>query len=258
MPDQINPYVSGLRLLANRLRWDLHPSSWASRSRLRRLRGTESGKAIVVCNGPSLNLVDFATLRGVKTIGLNKINLLFDRTDWRPNWIVSVNPHVIKQNYEFFSQTSIPLFIGAQGRAILPLRSNVVFLHEVALAAVATDCSMSVTTGGTVTSVALQLALHLGFTEIGLVGCDHNFASKGPPNQLVQGLERDDNHFHPDYFSKDVQWQLPDLICSEYYYQMLRDTALEHGVRIYNCTVGGKLEVFPRLGLSEFLGNHHS
>ena len=251
----MNPYVESLYAMSNRAMWDLDWRSWSSRRRLQEISGSHVGKkAVVLCNGPSLNRVDFDLLDGVFTFGLNKINLMFDRSDFRPSCVVSVNKLVIEQNKEFFSATDMPLFIDSAARNTIPYRNNVVFLHSTAQAnKVAADCSMSIVQGYTVTAVALQLALHMGFGEVALVGCDHSFATKGPANKAVAGVGSDPNHFDERYFS-NVTWQLPDLVGSEFYYSRLAQAFADRGRRIVNATEGGELELFERQPLNEFIG----
>ncbi len=115
----INPYRTAAGLILFRIKWDLHPFSWISRSRIKAWENRFLGqRAIIMCNGPSLNKVDFNDLESYKifTFGLNKINLLFTRTSFRPSVIVAVNPHVIEQNAEFYNKTQLPLFLDSNGR----------------------------------------------------------------------------------------------------------------------------------------------
>jgi len=254
----INPYLAAAGLAGRRLLWDLHPSAWISRRRIRRWQDRHAGrKAVILCNGPSLNEVDFDSLhrREVFTFGLNKINLLFARTRFRPSAIVAVNPHVIQQNAAFYNETDIPLFIDAHGRKLIRLRANVCFLHSATVyRKFARDCSCSISQGATVTYVALQLAFHMGFAAVALVGCDHSFVSRGPANETVIAGQEDRNHFDRTYFAHGQAWQLPDITSSELHYELARDTFARYGRRIVNCTAGGRLEVFERQALSEFLG----
>jgi len=210
-------------------------------------------KAVILCNGPSLNTVDFNALSDVFCIGLNKINLLFGRTPFRPNIIVSINSLVIQQNQPFFNETSIPLYISDAGRNIISFRENVRFLHMVRSRKFARDVSGSVGEGATVTYAALQLAFHLGFSEVALVGCDHNFAVKGVPNRTVISEGHDRSHFDPNYFGPGIKWQLPDLEESEASYRLALLNYAAFGRKVYNSTEGGKLEIYPRISLSEFL-----
>ncbi len=250
----LNPYFKAGSILANRLRWDLKLESWKERKRLRKMKGLWLGqKAVILCNGPSLNKVDFDVLTRVKTIGLNKVNLLFDRTDFRPDYIVAINRHVIEQNAEFYNLTEIPLFLNEQYARKIQRSANRYFLHLTSLKRFAKDVSMSIYSGHTVTFAALQLAYYMGFQEVALVGCDHNFTEKGPANKEVKARDIDESHFSPDYFSKGVTWELPDLIESEIGYLLALKAFEEEGRRIVNCTEGGKLEIFPRQRLNEFL-----
>lgn len=253
-PRTLNPYRVATLLLARRLAWDVNPLSWRSRAALRRWRDAHrGGKAVILCNGPSLNKVDFSLLEGCFTFGLNKINLLFERTTFRPSVVVAVNRKVIEQNADFFNSTKIPLFIDSNGRDLVHPRDGVIFLHSSSSRKFAYDCSISVDQGYTVTFVALQLAAHMGFRDVALVGCDHNFATTGRANATVTAGDTDPNHFDPRYFSQGVSWDLPDLIGSEVSYLLAKQAFDNLGGFIFNCTEGGKLEIFPRMTLENFL-----
>ncbi len=253
----INPYLRAVGLILFRILWDIHPYSWVSRKRIKTWKGRFWGqKAVILCNGPSLNRVNFDDLAasGIFTFGLNKINLLFKRSDFRPSVIVAVNPHVIEQNAEFYNKTELPLFLDSKGKRWVRFRDNVHFVHTASGSGnFAKDCSISINQGYTVTYVAMQLVFHMGFKEVALVGCDHSFATKGPANKTVIAGEEDPNHFDPNYFAGGVKWQLPDLTMTELHYKVARDTFERNGRKIVNCTEGGKLEVFTRQPLSEFL-----
>lgn len=256
--ETINPYFIAGRMVLFRLIWDLHPFAWVSRRRLRRWKNRFMGsKAVILCNGPSLNKVDFDALsrKNICTFGLNKINLLFSRTEFRPTVVVAVNPLVIEQNAPFFNETDLPLFLDSGAARSVRFRKNIHFLHtgNSVLGKFARDCSMSVAQGFTVTYVAMQLAFHMGFSRVALVGCDHSFATSGPANQTVVSGKTDPNHFDPSYFSGGMKWHLPDLTYSEFHYRIAKDVYEQAGRRIVNCTAGGKLEVFERQDLWNFL-----
>jgi hypothetical protein len=251
-----NPYWQALKLLALQLRWDARPQAWVSRRRLLGWRDRFPGqKAVILCNGPSLLKSDLSRLDGVFTFGLNKINLLFDRSSFRPSCIVSVNELVLEQNADFFNSTEIPLFLDSLGMRHVRPRETVVYLNATRHRAFARDCSIAVYQSNTVTFVALQLAFHMGFAEVALIGCDHNFATRGPANLAATSGERDESHFDPNYFAGGVKWHLPDLFESEVGYTMAKNVYEAFGRRVVNATVGGKLEIFPRQTLEGFLSS---
>ena len=101
--------------------------------------------------------------------------------------------------------------------------------------------------GSTVTYVALQLAYHMGFEEVILIGVDHAFTSQGRPNATVISEGSDPDHFSPLYFGKGFRWQLPDLAGSERAYRLAKRAFESDGRRVLDATVGGKLQVFPKV-----------
>jgi len=80
-----------------------------------------------------------------------------------------------------------------------------------------------------------------------LIGVDHNFQTKGKPNETVVSEGDDPNHFNPGYFGKGFRWQLPDLETSERAYTMAREAYQKAGREILDATIGGKLQVFPKV-----------
>lgn len=255
-PDN-NPYRTGAQMVLRRLRWDLRPASWSNRRRLRAVRDTaKTDKAVICCNGPSLLKTNFGLLAdhdGVASFGLNKINLLYDKTDWRPDHIVSVNPLVLEQNAAFFNESDTPLFLSSVASRWIRSRQNTFLLNNTGNRKFARDVSFAINQGATVTYTAMQVAFHLGYREIALVGCDHNFTNKGAAHKTVVSGEADADHFDPRYFAGGVKWQLPDLVESERQYMLAGAVYEAFGGRVVNCTAGGKLEIFPRMSLEEFV-----
>jgi hypothetical protein len=242
-----------------RLSWQLRAEAWRSHWRLARLHDRCRGqRAVILCNGPSLMKVDFDSLAGVYTFGLNKINLLFDRTTFRPSCVVAVNPYVLEQNAAFYRATDLPVFLDSGAYPRVGSRPCVHYLYSLDDTGVRDfrrDVPGGICQGYTVTFVALQLAHWFGFTRVALVGCDHDFAEKGRPNAVVTAGERDQSHFDPRYFSGGMKWQLPDLPESERSYELARQAFAADGRELVNATEGGRLELLPRMSLRQFLAS---
>ena len=66
-------------------------------------------------------------------------------------------------------------------------------------------------------------------------------------NKTVTSQGDDPNHFMPNYFGKGVKWQLPDLDTSEIGYMMARDAYQKNNREVLDATVGGKLNIFPKV-----------
>lgn len=252
----INPLRSAAGEIVRRLAWDARPESWRSRRVLRDWRDRHAGQScVIVCNGPSLLATDMSAVGSVFSFGLNKINLLFDRSSFRPSCIVAVNKLVLEQNAEFYRSTELPLFLDSAGLAWVAPRPNIAFLHSTRAQGrlFARDCSISIAQGATVTYVALQLAFHMGFRRVALVGCDHSYSQSGRPHAVVDSEARDTSHFDPRYFAGGVKWQLPDLLQSEISYRTALEVFEADNRVLVNATVGGKLEILPRMSLPDFL-----
>lgn len=250
----LNPYRKAIGLLFRRLIWDIDPRAWLARRKLRRLRNIHAGeKCVICCNGPSLLDVDFNALVSVKTIGLNKINLLYDKTSFRCNYVVAVNSLVIAQNYSYFSSCSETVFLDAicARRNRLLNRENILGIHT-GVEGFAEDCSFSVSQGYTVTYVALQLAFHMGFQKVALIGCDHAFTYSGAPNETHFITGADKNHFDPEYFQNSL-WQNPDLNGSERSYLRALASYSSADRLLVNCSTNTELRILPRMTLIDFL-----
>jgi hypothetical protein len=102
----------------------------------------------------------------------------------------------------------------------------------------------------------MQLAFFMGFTEVYLIGMDFDYVI--PQEHLRNGnhilsTTDDPNHFHKDYFGKGKTWKDPklDRVAASYVQAKLAFDAV--GRRIYNATVGGKLEIFDRVDYEALL-----
>lgn len=223
--------------------------------KLRALKNKFEGKrCFIIGNGPSLTVNDLNKLRNEYAFASNKILYLFGKTEWRPTFYCCCDPEVylmIKglldeynldykflnfkpstheyNEYSFFEYTPFTLHRGR-----VKLRN--VFVSE--------DISQFIQSGLTVTFTAIQIAIYLGFKEIYLLGVDHSYAkSRNNNGKLSQ-----------DYSAKNYADGIPDwgksvqnIDVSTYAYHVAREYCETNGIKIYNATRGGKLEVFKRV-----------
>ncbi len=255
----INPYRGFIRCfleISKRIVWDITPQSMQSRTNLNHLRNKfKNQKAIIICNGPSLLKSNLSQIHDIYTFGLNKINLLFDKSEFRPSSIVCVDPIVFQQNLQFYNSTEIPLFLSHKFAKKMLKKNQTTYLYSSYLDSFsyAQDCSWNIGTSGTVTYVALQLALHMGFRDVAIIGCDHNYKTKKTYGAIETNLEKDNNHFDSRYVEPGQNWQVSNIAALELGYTIAQAAYQFNGGRIINCTEGGYLEVFPRSSLEQWL-----
>ncbi|MCP2680154.1 glycosyltransferase [Maricaulaceae bacterium NA33B04] len=243
-------------------------------------------RCFIMGNGPSLNQTDLSLLKNETVFGCNGIFLLFDRIDWRPAYYACVDSRVLPgwseeigamlaAQPEMTGFFPVRLSDHAGGEAPRPTRSliddqaNVRFFNERSTTMANLPWSMFSPDPGayliqphTVTITMLQLAAYMGFSEIFLIGCDNAYKltetvehDGGETSRARVGLTstRDDdpNHFDPRYFGSGRRWHVPNLHAMVTQYEQARAALEAKGVRVFNATVGGELEVFDRIALEE-------
>jgi len=246
----------GFKRLPKSIYASLHPWRRDSIRKLKALRNSHQGeRCVIIGNGPSLNKTNVGKIRDEFTFGLNRIYLAWEEWGFKTSFYLSVNDLVIEQCAEDILEIPLPKFVSWRSRQWLKPQPNLHFLYTTYTGPkFAEDVSQRLWEGATVTYTALQLAYHMGFSTVVLIGVDHSFASKGKPNQTVVSKGDDPNHFNPEYFGKGFRWQLPDLDTSEIAYQMAHRAYLEDGRRILDATIGGLLDVFPKVDFDQYFG----
>lgn len=218
---------------------------------LEKFKGIHCGKrCFIVATGPSLRMEDLDKLyqNHELTISMNGIFAAFDKTKWRPDYYVVSDKNVTKVRKKELLQADIKgKFVAdmAWEFAAEEEQPNLYQWHLIRqwsngeMPEFSEDFARGNFTGYTVTyDGALQLAVYMGFTEIYLLGTDCN-KSDGVKTR----------HFSTDYYTpeeKNVNYslQLDKILLA---YQAAKKYADAHGIKIYNATRGGELEVFERV-----------
>ena len=234
-----------------------HPWRRESINRLGTYKDLHHGKrCFIIGNGPSLKQTDLTRLRGEYTFGLNRIYLMFNELGFNTTYYLCVNDLVIEQTLADILSLSVPKFLCWRSRRFfdstklneVPPSNRPIFLHTTYSGPkFAQDVRGRLWEGATVTYVALQTAFFMGFTQVILIGVDHNYPTKGKPNSTVVSQGDDPNHFNASYFGKGFRWQLPGLDTSERGYRLARTTYEQAGRQVVDATISGKLTIFPRV-----------
>lgn len=230
--------------------------SWYSRysRRLLKYKDIHKGEGcFIIGNGPSLNRMDLAPLMNYHSFGLNKIHLMLEKVDLNMSYHVAINPLVIEQSAKEIESLPCPSFISYNHacKVIRPL-SHIHFIYLGAPLLFQSDLTQKMFSSHTVTYTAMEIAYYMGFSTVFLIGVDHSFSAsgKGGDKQLLK--EDDLDHFDPNYF-KNQEWQLPNLEGSELCYRIAKYFFNRNGRDIYDATVDGKLQVFPKISYKEAL-----
>lgn len=251
--------LSRLVRLVRPLRYAWDEATFRRRGDTRALRALEDryrGQAmLVVGNGPSLNRTPLGEFAGVPSVGMNKIDLIYDRMAWRPTLVVCVNDIVVMQHAAKFAQSEVPVFLSWKSRRFVSKRDRVQVNFFLSLLddRFSTDIATGVGASPTVTYAALQFAYYMGGDPVILFGVDHSFQAAGPANAIAVRRGDDVNHFDPNYFKSGSVWGVPDLEGSERVYWIAKRAFEAAGRTVLDATVGGKLTVFPKISVEQAL-----
>lgn len=246
--------------------------------RNKQFKNLHDGKrCFIIGNGPSLALSDLDKIKKEISFGCNSIYALYSKTEWRPTYYCSSDPIGIKL---YFGNGAVLSKIANNSTAVFTNilydiycsenRPDNLFFYKTYLETIdglicfSSDFSDKVYISGTITYIMLQLAVYMGFKEIYLLGIDFTFSAERKydgsivRNDVVNHqadieIEEDklkpaiNNVYGNDYLA-DIDKQLAG-------YKAAKQYADYHGIKIYNATRGGKLEVFPRVDFDSLFEN---
>lgn len=235
---------------------------------LRQLKDTKKGETcFIIGNGPSLTVEDLEAISYNDTFAANRIYSIFEKTSWRPTYYLAIDNNILndyldnilkvnatKKFLNFTIKNRIKntekaaiTFINIYGRYIISPAN-----HKTRK--ISYDVSRSFNLSYSVTGIAIQLAVYMGYKYIYLLGMDHTYSRVIPKDGILKV-----NSGVQDYFnglkSKDYSIQYIDAVNS--YYEALKKHAEFYGRKVFNVTRGGKLEVFERMNLDSLLSGEN-
>ena len=229
-----------------------------------KIRNSHLGEScFIIGNGPSLTVEDLNTLhdKGIDTFAVNRIYQIFPQTRWRPTYFVSTDAVMLRDKLK--EAEAIPAkikFIPLQNKYYLGIKikgAKYFFRNDNRTKdqpeGFSLDCTEQVNVRGTVTIACMQLAMHLGYKHIYLLGIDHNFDKIITENGEVIIDPSVKNYFIEGY-DQDVLTEVKhDLGHTTRAYYDVRRFIDKTDVNIYNASRKTKLEAFPRVSFEEAL-----
>ncbi len=241
------------------------------RSDVAAFRDRHSGeRCVIIGNGPSLNKLDLTAIAGEVTFGVNSIYLASEQMGFVPTYYMVEDTLVMKENVQdildypvkqkFFPSRYAEHF-GDDPEGVTFFDMDGSFYSEgssvFGVPRFSDDFARRGYCGQSVTILNLQLAFHMGFKEVYMIGMDFSYVI--PDSVIREGnhltsTEDDPNHFHPKYFGAGKTWKDPKLDRVLASYQMAKRVYEQHGREIINATAGGALELFRRADYHEVFG----
>lgn len=226
--------------------------------KLKKIKNIHKGKrCFIIGNGPSLKAEDLTIIdkNNDITFAFNRIFYIFPHTPWRPTYYMSQDEKMLK-GYETEVE-KIPAkykFIPIELEWYYNIKKiSGAYLFHVINAEKTNNNYFSkkidnhIVLWGTVVYSAIQMAVYMGIKEIYLIGVDHCFkTSRNIKGEIIENPTVQD-YFCKEYNKdKDNLW-IPNTDETTLIYMKAKQYADKYGIKIYNATRGGKLDVFPRV-----------
>lgn len=221
------------------------------------LKNKHKGERVfIIATGPSLRIEDVEMLKDEHTIGVNSIFRIFDKIDWRPDYYCSLDCQVMEQ---YMKDGVLNLETVAKEKCFMNSilknlchSSKSVFIrgcylnHYYHYGSLTFKYSPNLECGMydfySVTHSAIMLAIYMGFKDIYLLGVDNNYVGS-----KTHFIESDTDEKHNYDFAVLTQNSM------DAGYKEILKIANEAGVKVFNATRGGRLEVFPRVELENVM-----
>lgn len=228
--------------------------------------GNTKSRCWIVGNGVSLKETPLDLLIGEDTFGLNRIRLAYDKTEWRPTYYIkaefldgdplwAVIPNLENPDTHCFLNAGRAVDCEGVIRPRFPINATYMRMsckHQATNAfseGRPTEWHLpDICVFGGVTNIALQIIAMMGrYEEVYLIGMDLDW------KHYNRDLEPDPNHFDPAY----GEWDMHPLSQKDetqlIFYEIAKKVYAERGIKIFNATIGGKLELFERVDMRDVL-----
>lgn len=229
---------------------------------MRKIHNRNVGEScFIIGNGPSLTAEDLNILykNDIDTFAVNRIFKIFPQSEWRPTYYVSTDHVLIRDMLEDVNNISAKeKYIPLQNKYYHDIKvkgAHYFFRNDLRekdqLEGFSLDCSEQVNMRGTVTIACMQLAMHMGYRHIYLLGVDHNFDKVITESGEVVVDPSVKNYFcegYDDDVANEVMHNLGNTTKS---YMDISKFCSRHGVEVVNATRKTKLEAFKKMTFEE-------
>ena len=233
--------------------------------RILALRDKHKGeRCFVIGSGPSINKMDLSPLKDEITFGFNAFFLIRDRVGFLPTYYLVEDPLPAEDNAGILNDLDgttkiFPIDL----RHCLKPDSNTIYVYfdryysdypSPDFSRFSEDALRCVYWGGTVAYMGLQIAYYMGIREVYLIGIDLDYKIPDyAKDSVIVSREADSSHFHPNYFGPGKRWHHPKVERMARAFEYAGEFFTANGGVIYNATLGGKLDVLPRISYEDII-----
>jgi hypothetical protein len=234
-------------------------------------KNKHKGKRVfLIGNGPSLNKTNLDLIKNEYSIAMNRISLIYENTEWRPSYYLFCSSNCDHPTWGKVWTKSIlnavnddkttPFIWSKYHRTIDPKKKmkNIKWFHSVSEkkpdiqgnidpACFSDNIVERIDKTGTTMNVVLQLAKHMGFSEIIILGADLGWkADTGKTNS-------DPNHFCKEYSADIPEYKVLKINNQMRNIHKLARSNISTNVKMFNATIETKLDTYPLIDYNDLL-----
>ena len=249
------------------LRKKRFPPAYNPYKPLEAIRNRHAGEScFIIGNGPSLSMADLEKLEesGIPSFAMNLAYVAYEDTKWRATYYLFGEPHFfelpdeIKKEVPFGQLSKRETFMSQPFRKLklqdvvyVPVSWTDQWVNSRPHDYFSDDLLWGLYTIGSSGVITMQLAAHLGFKKIYLLGMDNTFESPEGKryfsNKYIAGVTEMPPNPEETLIYQEEGYK-SRAKCFEIMGNNLKKS---YGVEIFNATRGGALEVFPRIDFDD-------
>lgn len=263
----MHPIKSIISRIQNKILGNFEKTKYSKR--LKAFQNIGKGKiCFVIGNGPSLKPEDLSVLyeNNIDSFAANRVYNTFDKTNWRPTYYFSEDEFVLEEIQEKLNSTEINkelkhIFVPLHLNFYKNLKVKNAMYYKLLFADlqngkphpefISDDMLRGIPCRGSVAITSAQIAMFMDYKEIYLIGIDHNFSRMTDKNGSLIVDKSVKDHYGDVNNADENTKGLFNIDAATQSFIDLKAYADKRGVKIFNATRGGKLEVFPRVNFDE-------
>lgn len=218
-------------------------------------------RCFIVGNGPSLNDTNLDLLKNEVTFGMNRIDLIYPKTIWRPTYYIFSSSNCTDHRWgngwsksvvNCCKEPSTIPFIWDRYKNDIENRAGKLDSSTHFLTSFtefdkpmgtdkhfSTDANLRLDKSGTTLNIALQLAYYMGFKDVYVIGADMNWVA-------TDSSQGDPNHFDPSYKASIANGQFEFDRMSQVH-AVAKKFFDKRGGSIYNAGYNSALKIHPKV-----------
>ena len=255
---------------------------YESNPEIRKFQNYHVGRrCFLIGNGPSLCTEDLDKLPAGNEISFacNRIYKIFSKTNWRPDYYFAADAALIQLYHKeiagldienkfisnpaqiMYDDSRIITDVFEHGLGVVHYFNKIIAYSKENGIPFSEDPSKALHITNTVMYPMLQMAVYMGFSEIYLLGVDHTF----PAMEDINAYNINGTHFYAEEPEENkkfvalhgaVDYEIAERLLN-IDYMVAEEHCRKLGIRVFNATRGGRLEIFKRVDFNTLFSEHN-